>query len=229
MPALGSRVVETHSLPVGFGLSGLAVTLADGRHLAVKARERGTHARTGLEIEAFMLGELGRLSELPLPRVHYADSDLLVMDFIANDGGGITPGVERHASRLIASLHATPRERFGYDRDTLIGPLLQPNPQAPRRKSKPKFEVPTDAGEPSAAGWVYRDDGGTAEPAEPPVPTAKSIVAAPSSARATYTEQRLLTNAVVLFATGFGLMTRIAMTALSFVATPVNVIRRRPR
>jgi len=129
--ALGSRVVKARSLPVGFGLTGVEVTLADGRHLAVKARMRGTHARIGLEIEAFMLGELGRLSELPVPGVQYSDSDLLVMDFIANDGGSITPRVERHAAELIASLHATPRERFGYERDTLIGPLLQPNPQAP--------------------------------------------------------------------------------------------------
>ena len=128
--ALGSRVVEARSLPVGFGLIGVEVTLADGRHLVVKARMRGTHARIGLEIEAFMLGELGRLSELPVPGVHYSDGDLLVMDFIANDGG-VTPRVERHAAEVIASLHATPRERFGYDRDTLIGPLLQPNPQAP--------------------------------------------------------------------------------------------------
>ncbi|MGH6866145.1 MAG: fructosamine kinase family protein [Methyloceanibacter sp.] len=30
------------------------------------------------------------------------------------------------------ALHATPRERFGYDRDTLIGPLAQPNPQSAR-------------------------------------------------------------------------------------------------
>ena len=36
-----------------------------------------------------MLGELARLSELAL--VHYFDSDLLVMDFIPNDGGKITP------------------------------------------------------------------------------------------------------------------------------------------
>ena len=57
---LGSRVVEARSLPVGFGLTGVEVNLADGRHLAVKARERGAHARIGLEIEAFMLGELAK-------------------------------------------------------------------------------------------------------------------------------------------------------------------------
>ena len=75
-----------------------------------------------------MLGELARLSELPVPHVHYADADLLVMDFIETDGGGITESVERHAGELIAKLHATRREQFGYARDTLIGPLRQPNP-----------------------------------------------------------------------------------------------------
>ena len=96
--ALGSRIIEARSLGVGFGLTGLAVTLADGRHLAVKARQRGASGRSGLEIEAFMLGELADKSELPVPRVHYSDGDLLVMDFIENDGGSITPSVERHAA-----------------------------------------------------------------------------------------------------------------------------------
>ena len=31
-----------------------------------------------------------------------------------------------------------------------------PRSQAPRRKSKPKFEIPAEAGLPPAAGWVYR-------------------------------------------------------------------------
>ena len=39
--------------------------------------------------------------------------------------------VERHAGELIAKLHATKREQFGYARDTLIGPLRQPNPRRP--------------------------------------------------------------------------------------------------
>jgi len=36
--ALGVSVVEMGPLPVGFGLDGAVVRLADGRHLAVKAR-----------------------------------------------------------------------------------------------------------------------------------------------------------------------------------------------
>jgi fructosamine-3-kinase len=126
--ALGSRVVEARPLAVGFGLTGLAITLADGRLLAVKAGEAKRGGKSGLELEAFMLGELARLSELPVPRVHHVTRDLLVMDFIENDAGGITESVERHAGELIARLHVTPRERFGYSRDTLIGPLPQPNP-----------------------------------------------------------------------------------------------------
>lgn len=126
--ALGSPVTETAPLPVGFGLTGLAVRLADGRHLAVKARSG--ESGPSLEIEGYMLGELARLSDLPVPHVYIAEADLLVMDFIENDGGPITPAVERDAARLLSALHATPRESFGYARDTLIGPLAQPNPES---------------------------------------------------------------------------------------------------
>ncbi len=124
--ALGGSVAGASAMPVGFGLVGQKIVLADGRVLAVKAR-RGD-SRADLRLEAYMLGELARHSELPVPRVHLAEADLLVMDFIENDGGPITPQVERHAAELIAALHAVPREAFGYQRDTLIGPLAQPNP-----------------------------------------------------------------------------------------------------
>jgi fructosamine-3-kinase len=127
--ALGSPVVEAASLPVGFGLTGLTLKLGDGRRLAVKARQGTDSGKPSLELEAFMLGELKRRSDLPVPLVHHAEPDLLVMDFIDNDGSAFTPGVERHAAELIAKLHATRRERFGYGRDTLIGPLPQPNPE----------------------------------------------------------------------------------------------------
>jgi fructosamine-3-kinase len=126
--ALGSAVSETAPLPVGFGLTGLTVRLEDGRHVAVKART--SVSGPSLALEGYMLSELERLSDLPVPHVHLAEPDLLVMDFIDNDGGAITPAVERDAARLIAALHATPRKTFGYACDTLIGPLPQPNPES---------------------------------------------------------------------------------------------------
>ena len=137
--ALRARVVEARPLGVGFGLEGAEIVLADGRRLAVKARAEGSTRdarRAGsardpsLTLEAYMLGELARLSALPVPLVHYAGDDLLAMDFIETDGSGITPSVEGHAGELIAGLHAVPRPRFGYQRDTLIGPLHQPNQES---------------------------------------------------------------------------------------------------
>jgi fructosamine-3-kinase len=128
--ALGVGVAALAPMPVGFGLAGYKVDLADGHSLAVKLRAGS--ARADLLLEAYMLGELARHSDLPVPAVHFAESDLLAMDFIENDGGGITPDVERHAAELIAALHATPRPNFGYERDTLIGPLPQPNPCSDR-------------------------------------------------------------------------------------------------
>lgn len=125
---LGSAVVDARPMEVGFGLVGLKVRLEDGRHLAVKARAEGQGRASDLVAEAYMLDELARLSELPVPRVHHAEPGLLAMDFIETDGSGITPSAERHAGELIARLHATPRASFGYERDTLIGPLAQPNP-----------------------------------------------------------------------------------------------------
>jgi fructosamine-3-kinase len=128
--ALGARVTALAPMPVGFGLTGFKVDLADGRRLAVKARQAS--ARADLRLEGYMLCELASHSTLPVPAVHLSEPDLLVMDFIETDGGGITPHVERHAAELIAALHATPRPSFGYERDTLIGPLPQPNPQTDR-------------------------------------------------------------------------------------------------
>jgi hypothetical protein len=81
--ALGSRVVEARPLAVGFGLTGLAITLTDGRRLAVKAGEAKRRSE-----RARARGVHARLSELPVPRVHHAARDLLVMDFIENDAGG---------------------------------------------------------------------------------------------------------------------------------------------
>ncbi|MGI9384907.1 MAG: fructosamine kinase family protein [Methyloligellaceae bacterium] len=123
--ALHARVVQSAPMAVGFGLTGLQADLADGRSIAVKA---GAPERADqLELEAYMLRELARLSDLPVPQVLHAGAELLVMSWIDNDGAPITADVERNAAELLAALHAEPREAFGYGRDTVIGPLAQPN------------------------------------------------------------------------------------------------------
>lgn len=126
---LGASVLSTEPLSVGFGLTGSSVVLKDGRHLAVKARTENPGTGPSLALEGYMLSELARLSDLPVPQVHVCEPDLLVMDFIENDGHGTSADAERDAGERIARLHKVPRSHFGYERDTLIGPLHQPNPQ----------------------------------------------------------------------------------------------------
>jgi fructosamine-3-kinase len=129
---LGARVVSSEPLAVGFGLKGIVARLSDGRRVVVKLRTADSPPGPSLAQEGTMLADLARLSQLPVPRVYASEADLLVMDYIANDGGPIRPAAERHAASLIAQLHAEPRPYFGYERDTLIGPLHQPNPPSER-------------------------------------------------------------------------------------------------
>ena len=125
--AIGVRPIAAHPLPVGFGLAGFRVDLIDGDRVAVKAH-RNQASRSHLETEAFMLRELAAHTELPVPAVRFASADLLIMSWIDNDGGAIGPAHERHAAELLAALHTTRLfSEFGYFRDTVIGPLHQPN------------------------------------------------------------------------------------------------------
>lgn len=73
-----------------------------------------------------MLRYLAQETALPVPTLHHATADLLVMDFIAADGRG---GAEAEArtARHLATLHGLSAEAFGFERDTVIGGLPQPN------------------------------------------------------------------------------------------------------
>lgn len=95
---------------------------ADGTRAAVKWSAEG-----GLACEAFMLRYLRRHTALPVPDVLHGDDRLLVLGHVEHDGGLSRAG-EREAGRLVAALHGVRGPHFGFERDTVIGPLLQPNP-----------------------------------------------------------------------------------------------------
>jgi len=100
--------------------------LADGRRLAVKWAPQG-----GLAVEAFMLDYLARHSPLPVPAVLHGDDRLLALAFVDN-AGGLSARGERETGQALAALHAVRGPRFGFERDTVIGPLPQPNPPTAR-------------------------------------------------------------------------------------------------
>lgn len=81
----------------------------------------------GLAIEGFMLDYLAAHSSLPLPATRHVSETLLLMDYIDNNPSRDAAAQEDAAERL-AALHAVSAPEFGFERDTVIGALPQPNP-----------------------------------------------------------------------------------------------------
>ena len=119
--ALGTDVTGVTELDGGQIGSVYRVDRSDGPAVVAKVGE------TPLEVEAFMLRTLAAESELPVPDVCHADSDLLVLEYVegTTDHG---PAVARDAANHLARLHENDADAFGFERDTLTGPVRQPNP-----------------------------------------------------------------------------------------------------
>lgn len=93
-------------------------------------------AKTGetpLSAEAAMLRALA--PHLPVPEVYHATDDLLVLERVSGEST-FSPAAERDAAERLADLHAATADAFGFERDTLTGPVRQPNP---RTDSWPAF------------------------------------------------------------------------------------------
>ena len=101
------------------------VELRDGRSLVLKIATGGHET---LDIEGDMLRYLATHSSLPVPKVFVSQPNALAMEWIDGEAGSLTRKAQRHAAELIAGLHSQTAEQFGFERDTLIGPLRQPNP-----------------------------------------------------------------------------------------------------
>lgn len=120
--ALGAPITGAECLGGGQIAAVWRVALTDTRQFVVKAGRN-------LALEAWMLRYLKGRTEVPVPAIHVADDDLLVMDFIANDGR-LDARAETHLGDIVAVLHGIEAPQFGFERDTLIGSLPQPNPPA---------------------------------------------------------------------------------------------------
>lgn len=118
--ALGTR--PRSSAPLGGGdiAEVYQLEMPDGALLAAKLGEV-------LDVEGSMLRYLAKHSALPIPEVLHAEPGLLITERLENDGA-INSGAEAHAAELLAALHANDAPEFGFESDTLIGGLRQPNP-----------------------------------------------------------------------------------------------------
>ncbi len=101
----------------------LRIDFSDVDSMVAKTGDAGPD----LTIEAYMLEALAERTDLPVPRVIHAEPDLLLMQHIAG-ADELGPPSLRHLGRLLARCHQASGAAFGLERDTLIGPLHQPNP-----------------------------------------------------------------------------------------------------
>ena len=124
---LGRAVADIAPLGGGCVSAVYEVRLDDGRRLVVKADDSGGG---NLPVEAFMLDYLAERG-LPAPAVVAVSEGLLVMEYAEGDSL-FDAAAESHAAHLLAALHAQTAPAFGFERDTLIGGLRQPNTPAAR-------------------------------------------------------------------------------------------------
>ena len=119
--ALDARPVRARPLAGGCIAEVLRIDLDDARRVVAKIAAKG-----GLAIEATMLAYLAARSPLPVPEVLLDDDDLLVMSDLGG-GGRLDAEAQAEAAGHIANLHDVTSTRFGLAKDTVIGPLHQPN------------------------------------------------------------------------------------------------------
>ncbi|MGB0574808.1 MAG: fructosamine kinase family protein [Alphaproteobacteria bacterium] len=125
--AIGRQPVSFQELHGGNVARVYLAEMESGPLLVVKTGGAGGD----FEIEALMLRYLAENTDLPVPKIHYADAALLIMDWIES-GDPIDDSAERDAAIHLSALHQITAPEFGFERDTLIGPLTQPNPKTAR-------------------------------------------------------------------------------------------------
>ncbi len=100
------------------------VGMPDGTTIIAKTSRSG-----GLQLEGRMLAYLGERSPLPVPEVLHSDDALLLMSLLPGSGS-LNDAGEIEAADLVAALHDITADAFGFEYDTVIGGLHQPNPQS---------------------------------------------------------------------------------------------------
>lgn len=117
----GSPPVECHDLSGGQVGTVTRVALADGRTIVTKTGE------TALDREGAMLTSFAERTQFPVPAVYYAGLDLLLIEYIEGNTAH-SRSVAKDAADRLAALHDVSGPAFGFEYETVLGPIPQPNP-----------------------------------------------------------------------------------------------------
>lgn len=122
----GQRPISSAPMGGGCVANVRRFTLANGGSVVAKSGAPGSN----LSLEGAMLRYLAAYGAVPVPTVLHAEDTLLLMSHVETDGG-IDGAAEADAGTLLATLHDRSADAFGFDHDTVIGGLRQPNPWTP--------------------------------------------------------------------------------------------------
>ncbi len=119
------RIARVTALAGGMISQVVKIEFLNGDALVAKIGD-GAH---DLRIEGYMLRYLREKSDLPVPEVYHAEADLLLMAFIEGATEWDSASLSE-LGHLLANCHQIDARSYGLERDTLIGPLHQPNEQS---------------------------------------------------------------------------------------------------
>ena len=122
--AIGRRPARIAPLHGGMVGEVYGAAMPDGERLVVKVDRRD---EPQLAKEGLMLRYLYAKSELPVPEVLHCEDVLLIMTFLPGESR-FNDASEKHIAELLAELHGIHAPAYGFEADTLIGLLPQPNP-----------------------------------------------------------------------------------------------------
>ena len=118
----GKTIESLTPIPSGSISRVFLVKYADGQKMVAKTGGKAN----SIFAEGFSLNFLKKNSNLPVPPVSYFDNNLLLMDFIGSNQV-LTKSLQIKAADKIADLHRVSNIKFGFEKNTFIGGLLQPN------------------------------------------------------------------------------------------------------
>ncbi len=119
------RIARVIPLAGGMISQVVKIEFRNGDALVAKIGD-GAH---DLRIEAYMLRYLEEKSNLPVPKVYHEEADLLLMAYIEGETEWDSASLAE-LGHLLANCHQIDAGCYGLERDTLIGPLHQPNAQS---------------------------------------------------------------------------------------------------
>lgn len=121
--AVGHHPIDIHPLDGGCIGQVYRVRLANGETVVAKFDD-GPAPK--LATEAMMLRYLRQHSSLPVPTVLFNTDHLLIMEFLPGSSR-FSARAQIHAAELLAALHEVTVPLYGFEQETLIGGLPQPN------------------------------------------------------------------------------------------------------